>query len=60
MRKKTLPRPAALPAAPNPLGHGYCWAEHPEFGVRCTNPRGHEQQGVDHLDPYSTPPVTWK
>jgi hypothetical protein len=38
MSKKTLPRPTPT----GPLGHGYCWKTHPNRGVHCTQPIGHE------------------
>lgn len=46
------------PAGPN--GHGYCWEEHPRIGVHCTQPIGHERLGVEHLYPYTDPPIRWK
>lgn len=59
-QKTPPPRPATLSAPPNPLGHNYCWAEHPKWGGRCTEPRGHRWQGTAHHDPYASPPLTWR
>jgi len=56
MSKKTLPRPT--PAGP--LGHGYCWKTHPQHGVHCTQPIGHEAKGVEHLYPYVRPEIRWR
>lgn len=57
--KKPPPRPAVPSSPPSPLGHNYCWVEHKKTGARCIHPRGHEQQGVDHHDPYASPPISW-
>jgi hypothetical protein len=47
-------------AGPTPRGlGGYCWDKH-KSGVHCTQPVGHERQGVDHLHPYTKPPTRWK
>lgn len=47
------------PAQASPLGHGYCWQEHPTRGKRCTQPAGHKAKGVEHLHPYTSPPLRW-
>ncbi|MFF7837527.1 hypothetical protein ACFZC6_01635 [Streptomyces ossamyceticus] len=54
-KKTTTPRPAQA----GPLGHGYCWEQHPVHGVHCTQPAGHEAKGVEHLHPYVNPPLRW-
>ena len=36
-----------------PLGHSYCWAEHPQGGPRCMLRRGHSG---DHHDAYQRRP----
>jgi hypothetical protein len=57
-------RPGIIPARdipPGPRGlGGYCWAPHPESGLRCCQPLDHEKQGASHLHPYVTPSVYWK
>ena len=38
-----------------PNGHRYCWAEHPEKRVHCTEPAGHPPRGTlgGHWHPYT-------
>lgn len=42
--------PKDIPAAPRGLG-GYCWAEHPETYVHCTEPVGRVHR--EHYHAYS-------
>ena len=58
MSKKTTIRRPATPAGP--LGHGYCWEQHPNRGLRCNQPIGHKAKGVEHLHPYVNPPLRWR
>lgn len=50
---------AREPYKAGPNGHGYCWAEHPQHGVHCTQPIGHKKDGVEHLYPYVRPAIRW-
>jgi hypothetical protein len=53
-------KPAPGPTYPSgPRGHNYCWKQDPKTGVRCCQPAGHEEDGVEHLHPYVTPNVRW-
>jgi hypothetical protein len=47
MNKTTLPR--------GPRGHSYCWAEHPQTRVHCTETAGHPPRGGNggHWLPYT-------
>lgn len=60
MSKKPSARPAREPYNAGPNGHGYCWKVHPTEGVRCTQPIGHEKQGVEHIHPYVRPAIRWR
>lgn len=54
-QKPKLRAPEDIPAAPRGLG-GYCWAEHPQTFVHCTEPVGHQRR--DHYHAYTR--ASWR
>ena len=55
--KTKVRAPEDIPAAPRGLG-GYCWAEHPETFVHCTESVGHEVRNRVHYHAYSR--TSWR
>ena len=54
-KPKKLRAPEDIPTAPRGLG-GYCWAEHPETYVHCTESIGHKNR--EHYHAYTR--TSWR